>query len=501
MKKEFAVKQYNWLGQVIGYQQAGTWIPASVDTYASREIEERIQNGYCELREPEILLVNEVLDIIGNLRGYLWDGMFIPNDENNKLFQLIRKYILLGDCQVNPEQKNQLFGGKKITEFIVGVYFDSQWNSIKDEVSATIDYEFGRPNAFSYTVRFKNLYCHQSPSIEEVIMGDRYSNFTLFPHENGVPRGAILEITLPVDKLYKIFRIFRKKMRKANIDITFMQDELDMHLAQTGREKSKGPTLDWLIMHLQEYVDDFILDIGNRALDYISYQGYVYEDQDIKHISKRTISSRNYILRKYTDNTYELHKGAIFQNYRFYDMGNQGAILNGQRHENFVNEAGLPRAIEARYSGLPLKKVRTMIECGLTLEALCILNSYLEVAYKRALQRAFSSDQIKKEIDDLSHRKILDIVKAINKHTKDNKGKEYQSRSLKIYERRNDYLHALGLPEESVFMTNEARMGLESLMNPFIQTYESQQFLLYLDSYRVVPCIEKLICLELAKFK
>lgn len=261
MGKEFAIKQYNWLGQVIGYQQPGVWIPAGADTYMSREIEERIQKGECELREPEISLVNEILDDVGNLRGYLWNGTFVPNDGSNKLFQLISKSIISGNCEAKPEQKERLFDGKQITEFIIGVYFDSQWNSIKDEVSAVIDYEFGCPNAISYNVRFKNLYCRQSPSAEEVIMRGRCSSFVPFPHENGVPRGAILEITLPVDKLHKLFKIYRRRMRTANIDIAFLQDELNMHLAHTGRSKDRGPTRDWLIVHLPEYIDDFILDI------------------------------------------------------------------------------------------------------------------------------------------------------------------------------------------------------------------------------------------------
>lgn len=500
MEKEFAVKQYDWHGKVVGYQQQGTWIPAGVDTYMSREIAERIQNGECELREPKISVVSEVLDDAGHPRGYLWNGMYVPNDENNKLFQLICKYIISGDCQVKPEQKNQLFGGKTIAEFIVGVYFDSQWSIIKDEVSAVINYEFGSPNAVSYNVRFKNLYCRRSQSVEEIIMGDHCTNYISYPHENGVPRGATLEITLPVNKLNKIFKIYRRKMRNGNIDITFLEDELNMHLAQTGRKQAKGPTIDWLINHLWEYIGDFVLDIGNRALDYISYKGYVFEDQDIKHISKNAMYSRNYILRKYTDNTYELHKGAPFQNYRFYDASKDSTILYKRKYENFINESELPQAIEAKYSGIPLKKVRIMIECGLTLEALCILNGYLEVTYKRALKRAVSVGSIKEKIDNLSYRNVLKIVKAINKQLKDDIGEEYRRCSLNVYRRRNDYLHALELPEKSLFMTNETRMDLEALMNPFVQTHESEIFLLYLDSYRVVPCIEEVICLELAKF-
>ena len=505
--KEFAIKQYNWHGKVVGYQQSGSWIPANVDSYMSREIENRIKCGDCELREPEISSVYDIRDDAKNLRGYLWNGLFVPVDEKNELYQLINKHIISGDCKIFPEPKNQLWGGKKITEFIVGIYFDSQWLSIKNEILATIDYDFGTPNAISYNVRFKNLYCPHSPAVEEIIMQERkipYSQMASFCGDT--PRGATLEITLPTNRLAKIFNLYRQKMRTANVDISHLQDQLDMHLAQTGRSKDRGPTIEWLIIHLWEYIDDFVLDVGNRALDFISYQGYAFEDQNIKHISRHAMMYRNYILRKYTDSTYELHKGSFFQDYRFYSADEGKSRLNEQSYENIVNEISLPKAFEAKYRELPLKKVRTLIECGLTLEALCVLNGYLEVTFKMALQRVFSPNQmgIKDKISSLSHRNVLKIVQIINHQVENphcfSNVEIYRINATKIYRHRNDYIHAMELPERSVFMTNATRMALEALMHPFIQATDSHHFLIYLDSYRTIHHIQELILVELDKF-
>lgn len=503
--KEFAIKQYNWHGQVIGYQQLGTWIPANVDSYMSREFEGRIRRGECELREPEISSVYDIRDDRKNLCGYLWNGLFVPVDEKNELYLLINKLIISGNCKILPKPQNQLWGGKRIAEFIIGIYFDSQWLSIKDEIWATIDYDFGMPNAVSYSVRFKNLYCPHSPTVEEIIMQERKISYSqMIPYYGDIPRGATLEITLPVNKLAKVFNLYCQKMRTMNIDISHLQDELDMHLAQTRRSKDRGPTIEWLMIHLSEYIDDFALDIGNRALDFMSYQGYAFEDQNIKHISRHTLVSRNYILRKYTDSTYELHKGCLFQDHRFYSRDKDKSSLNAQKYEDIVNDITLSRALEAKYRELPLKKVRTMIECGLTLEALCVLNGYLEIAFKMALQHVFSLEyvEVNDKISSLSHRNVLKMVKVINQqignsHSISN-AEAYRINAAKIYHHRNDYIHAMKSPERSIFMTNTTRMALEALMYPFIQATDSHHFLIYLDSYRTIYHIQELILSELS---
>ena len=504
--QEVATKQYNWKGQVVAYQQQNMWIPAGVDSHYSREIEERINNGMCTLVEPEINLVYDIYGEDGKWRGYLWNDLFVPNDESNQLFLLIKKRITDNSCQVEQLPKTQLFEGKIVKELIVGMYFDSQWLSIKDEIYANIHYSYGHSSDYSYNVRFKNMYCHRSTSIEEVIKNEYGLTCFSFPFENGVPRGSFLEITLPVDRLGKIFKLFRQKMRKANFDLFHLDDKFSMHMAQTGRSSKRGPTNDWLIIHLHEYLDDIILDVGNRALDFISYSGYSYEDQNIKHITQRMIHTRNYILRKYCDNTFEYHKMSFFCDSRYYFADENRTVLNNERHEDIVNETDMLRANMVKYKELPLKKIRVMLEVGLTLEALCILNGYLEVVYKLALRSTFPDDTMKVEIRKLWHRETLDIVKLINSKANFNSynieaGKKYLEAANEIYSYRNDYLHALKLPETSVFMTNLTRLKLEALMKPFVQPFESHQFLIHIDGYRVNKQAQKIIYEEVKKIE
>ncbi len=144
-EKEVAIKQYNWKGKVTAYRQNNSWIPAGGGGHLSREIEERIRQGTCMLLEPDISLVYEVYGDNQEWRGYLWGGMFVPNDEANDLFQLIKLRIASGICQVEQEPKAEALNGKRVTEFIIGIYFDSQWLSIKKEIKATVNYNLGSP--------------------------------------------------------------------------------------------------------------------------------------------------------------------------------------------------------------------------------------------------------------------------------------------------------------------------------------------------------------------
>jgi len=98
--KEFAIKQYNWKGQIVAYLQENTWIPVGGHVWRSQEIEESIRNGECILLEPEITLVYEVYGENEEWRGYLWNDTFVPNDENNSLFNVIKNQIHDKTCQV-----------------------------------------------------------------------------------------------------------------------------------------------------------------------------------------------------------------------------------------------------------------------------------------------------------------------------------------------------------------------------------------------------------------
>ena len=502
IEREAVIKQYNWRGEVVAYQKKDAWIPVGGGNHISREVEEQIQQGSCLLLEPDIPLVYNSYNESKIWNGYLYNGMYIPNDENNQLFRLIGQYIATGACVVSEAPKAELFGEKKIKEFIVGMHFDSQWLSINNEITAKVDYFLGDSSPFSYNVRFKNLTCNHSSTIEEIILSEHKMPPYKFPFDSGESRGAILEITIPTNRTGNIFRKFLNIMHDQKEDISFIEDQLEMHLAQTGR-KRKDPRIDWLIANLFCYLDDFILDVGNRALDLLAFLGGSYESQNLKHITHQMLFSRNYIIRKYCDDTCDLHKGSMFREQRFLQLEQHNSVLNDCVPYNIVNKTDSTSTFWIRVNDLPLKKVKVMIDAGLTLEALCILNGYLEVTYKIALRLAFSNDVMRKQIINLKHIDVLDVVKNINKNVFNDyfaqKGEEYRKDAREIYRLRNAYIHNLETPEEPVFLTNVTRHLLEKHMSIFIDSYEGMLFMQYINMFRDNKPIQSAVIEQIKK--
>lgn len=488
-EKEYAIKCYDWHGNVIGYQQPNKWIPANADIHESREIEERISAGICELREPEIKKVQRVSNADNSLRGYVWEGKFIPQDRKNSLFCLIDDLIEKGDCFIEEPQLAEE-RQPEIGEFILGVYFDSQWLSIEDEIDGWVEYEYGNSASTKYHVVFRNLYREDGQHVGNMIANLHGVESFPFP-ANRQPAGSVLEIELPVGKLKNVFRAFCSNMRALSIDISYLDDELEMHLAETGRSKKRGPTTEWLINHLWEYDQDFVMDIGNRAMEYFSLERYSFEDKDIKHISTRDIYSRHYIIRSFCNGSAEWHKLGLFQDPRFYNPMHGESSINNETPFDIINSnknsPDFSRTIHyetrAKYERLPQKKVRIMLERGLTLEAVCILNGYLETQFKLTLLIPLKGAKAFSKVEKADYSWVLTYIKKNAKNSA--RGKDYLSLANEIRKMRNEYLHEFIYPEESPFLTNKKRMEIEQLCHYFIDAHESQMFLVYLDSVRL----------------
>ena len=149
-----------------------------------------------------------------------------------------------------------------------------------------------------------------------------------------------------------------------------------------------------------------------------------------------------------------------------------------------------------------------MIKSGLTLEALCLLNGYLEVWYKIALQLSVNNKSDQELLKNFGHGKILDIVKRIlaepglfNQYNNE-QGQKYYIAADQIYRHRNDYLHDLTLPEKFAFMTNIERTKLNNLMQIFIEpSFYERQFDFHIQLFKDNEQVTKIVIRELEKVK
>ena len=303
-------------------------------------------------------------------------------------------------------------------------------------------------------------------------------------------RGSVLEIVVPVNRLKNIFSSYRLNMGVVGQNIDYVQDQFEMHLAETGRTKKNGPTTQWLIDHLHEYSEDFVRDVGNRALESYSVDAYAFEDRHLKYISSKDLYSRHYAIRRFDDDSIIWGFPVPFIEPRFVDFGDK-CFRNGSSRD-ILNHPSERDADEVQNSRIPLKKVRIMLENGLTLEALCILNGYLQVNFRRAIARAILNvdQQVFNFCWKLPYKRRLELMKKmINQgYIQDPKG--YVANAFLIDAFRNGYLHSLTVPENLLFLTNVMRMKIEKLMYPFLDSYENHQFEIFLDTFRVTAEVE-----------
>lgn len=486
----YATKCYNWKGEITGYSVKNGWIPADTDNYAAKELYKKIQKGDCELIEPEIDRVMPVLDDKKVLRGYRWQDKFVPADPSNALYNLINTTITKCDCIVEKCTDEGREKGKPVKEIVLGIYFDSQWQSFADSVKLSVEYPYKSTNANPYKVCLRNIYSKSDSTLDQLIAAEYSIEPPLPTLQQKVQRGAVLEIIVPVHRLKNIFRSYCLNMSVVGQDINYVQDQLEMHLTETGRTKKNGPTTQWLLDHLYEYSEDFVRDVGNRALEAYSLDAYAFEDRYLKYISSKDLYFRHYVIRRFEDDSVAWGFPVPFTEPRFVDFG--GGHFGNDSSRDILNHPSEKGVDEAQNSRLPLKKVRIMLENGLTLEALCILNGYLEVSFRRAIARALLSadKQLFGFCLNLSHKRRLELIKRMGKqgYVQDPKG--YVEKAFLIDSFRNGYLHALARPEKSLFLTNVMRMKIEDLMKPFLGAYENHQFEIFLDMFRVTPEVE-----------
>ena len=314
-----ATKVYNWHGKLIGYNcdENYSWIPVEPTLHGYRELMQKITDGNCVLQEPQITNVQKAYNREAVFNGYMYCDMFIPLDNTNHLYNLIESRIKSGICIVTEPTRHVTASIKK---FIVCVTFRTAWQSLKSTYEADLCYPINdNATSYNYHVRFFNMPISNTNELE--LLNQHYSingDYSSFASE---PRFyvAVLEVTIPIDRLKHIFRI----QKKFNMLSDYILDVYNMHMQHTGRSQREGPDIGWLIQHFNDYSFDPIADIGNRAIDAISLEGW---EEEPKYISRKYFSTNHIVYKCLADDKIELGYFQIF--------GYNNKILTGQAGEN-----------------------------------------------------------------------------------------------------------------------------------------------------------------------
>jgi len=489
-----ATKAYDWRGDLIGFQcdEHYSWVPVEPTLHAYRDLMQKIAARECILQEPHITNVEKAYNRKHVFNGYLYSGMFIPLDNANYLCSLIETSIQNGICRVSESVQHKV---EMIDSYRVCVTFQSPWRSLESIYEADIAYptnDKAAPN--DYHVRYFNLSMECSDELD--LLSKYYSTHNPYPSPIIRPqfRLAILEISIPVKQLRSIFRI-QKKLKTLP---EFILDMCEMHLQHTDRSQKEGPSVDWLIQYFPMYSYDVVADIGNRAITAISLDGW---DETPKYISQKYYSENHIIYKIHSSGKEEL---AYFQLNKIDNKFLSGAanVSSTVQHANETQSPQFDYAV--KYKRLPLLRIRQLMSLGLTVEAISLLNSYLEVTFKHMLWKCLlnnsSSLSLKSQcgisaINGWGYKKSLEVIREVVDAECLNAActaifRDYLEKAKSIYKHRNLYLHDLELPDNKSLISHALRTSLEILMNTFVEPYSSHQFEIALDIFSI-DCEEK----------
>ena len=254
----------------------------------------------------------------------------------------------------------------------------------------------------------------------------------------------------------------------------WLHDFIEMHYKQTKRTPRESPDILWLIDYSQFYLSDACIDIGCRALDAISME---LGDYAVRIIDEDILNSKSIMLRKYADESIDLCV-ATMSNLNF---AYPHTTLKDSLAMQLVNNSSNKTHTEHKLQSVVPIRIRKLTKCGMYMEALSLLNGYLEVFFKHTLHRIFykAHHEPPRVIRKMSHRYTLQLFKKLSDQEDFT---AYIRAANEIYLYRNLYLHELEHPNEQAFMSSSTRKHILNLIETFMEPYKSHLFILMTSS-------------------
>lgn len=438
------------------------------------------KDGSITINEPIITQVSMAYNKKGVFNGYLFNGMYIPKDQNNNLCKIIETAIAKGECTIEDNAKTNS-GDFLISELVNCIVFPDPWEIVKNSFGTTIDYPIDNKNMqpSNYSVQYINIETDLGQYPLKAL--DKYyhnTNGSIYPPDAILKKYfGILEIIIPVTKLKKLFFSIKKELND------FVIEKYEEHMRHTERAEKEGPDLEWLISYFPLYSEPIIIDISNRAIEtFLLYS----LNGELKYVSEKSIHKQWYIYsRSATENVRLMWSSNSIQPYSGlsgYDTDHQYSRLANNNLDEYEKA-------KAFYETSPISHIRKLVDNGLTLEAVCLVNAYLEVTFKRLLIMCIlrdktncdSFDEGKIEIiNSWGHRRNLNLLYEIiiNDHAHSavyEQYGDYIKSAKQIYKHRNDYIHdleAINMP----IMTHSVRKNLEHCMECFYKFHDADIF-------------------------
>lgn len=488
--------KYNWRGELVGYRRDNSHIPLDYSNTDFREIQDAISSGHCKVDEPTLGNITRAFDRNGICSGYNTAFGFVSTQNDSRLTKLIAEQIDDGRCVIiNAPEPLCIDESLKVFALNFCVMLERPLPHITAEFHGEMSYssnEKKTPRTFEFNL--KNLPIEQ-PCSKLNLVFSHYKVETL-PHINSdLLQFGVIEVKVPVDQLRWLFQGERQLTHKLNYQ--FLHDLLAQHYAMTGRKPSEGPDIEWLINNVSNYLQHFIVEFCNRALEAFNYE---YGQLPQPYVSEQIYRSNIIVFGCSKSGKVQLQNLSLRNNHSF-SLSGEWSHYSIIRFQEESTTGDYLRKIA-------LRRVSDMMQLGLHAESLALINSFLEVTIKKILRWATPIDsEYRKISESVGYKRCLEILEKIaEEHSNKIMFNESFAVSLKgiknIYRQRNIYIHALELDEHIGRLTLSKRRLIESMLSEFIDIHRQQQFLMRLDFIvRDTDESHKIIHRELKKCK
>lgn len=467
---------YNWKGQLASYKRGNSFVPIAEGNRDYQEIRDALAKGECIVHEPTIERVVSAYNQRGQLSGYQWNGMFVPIDETNELFRKISHAIKSGKCIVEePSQRVSIISDQKVQTLIFAILFDRPWHHVKDEYRSDLPYRsHDTSSSHSYTFTLRNV-CSDSPSSVADIWLKLYGIDRTLVGIFSPFRCGVLEIELPSDALLGLYRAERSMLAEHTAE--FLHDQLSQRLLELGRSPKRGPDLEWLLFNAKYYLENFLIDFGNRV-----GQAYAIEYGDLPagYIDRWKVYHDTIVVYRMADGSHRL--GAFgFQGRTTYELSGEWV------HHAGLSQMSSPPERPVHPYDYALGRARMLLRTGFHLEALCLVDAFLEVSVKDSLRACAGGqmDVVEAIGRRRNHRQRLELLKEVVGTVADEivrtdvEYRERISRAGEIQDYRNAYLHDVSLPGrfDAPLLDTRQRLQIERLLEGFVDFSESRVWL------------------------
>ncbi|MDV0440099.1 hypothetical protein [Xanthomonas sacchari] len=353
----------------------------------------------------------------------------------------------------------------KINSLIFCIVLDRGWQHLAGRLERSFEYRANPDSApVALQVRLQNLPAEGGdvfPLICEALAAEPPQH----PISLEYLRVAMIEVEISVMHLLKIFRgeIARIDERIAS----FVTDQLERHLIRSGRSKSRGPSIDWLIQMAPNYLTYVVADTANVALQAFALE---YGGNAPGHVTEDALLRAHLTFARHDDGAIRLWQFKRQSDHSFQVQGHwEGGVALA-----IVSDEQRRKAVNLQFVS---SRIERLFQSGFAMEALVLANAAFEVVVERYLVLAVAIDPIaENKVQAQGHRQHLELIgKIVSAETEPElqgaEFKEFLSMMFEVNTMRNNYLHQLVPPSQDPWKLAEldriVRRVLPFLTEPF----------------------------------